>query len=155
MCCNCQLAEGEKSDPSNYRGCRHAKEEMLRRKAERTPKTTTGRVFPTKLATPGVSFAAAFRGRTVDQQKPPAHLVTKAAPGTLESRISAPLPQLNQPTGQSVRACSVNSEPLDNMLRVITVVQQIMTEFNGAVSEEEKILAITKIVLNLMKQNGH
>jgi hypothetical protein len=41
------------------------------------------------------------------------------------------------------------------MLRVVTVVQQIMTEINGAVSEEEKIVAITKIVLNLMKQDGH
>jgi hypothetical protein len=41
------------------------------------------------------------------------------------------------------------------MLRVVTVVQQIVTEFNGAVSEEEKIVAITKIVLNLMNQNGH
>jgi hypothetical protein len=40
-------------------------------------------------------------------------------------------------------------------LREVTVVQQIMTEFSGAVSEEEKILAIIKIVLNLMKQNGH
>jgi hypothetical protein len=41
------------------------------------------------------------------------------------------------------------------MLRVVTAVQQIMTEFNGAVSEEDKIVAITKIVLNLMKQDGH
>jgi hypothetical protein len=41
------------------------------------------------------------------------------------------------------------------MLRVVTEVQQIMTEFNGAVSEEDKIVAITKIVLNLMKQDGH
>jgi hypothetical protein len=40
------------------------------------------------------------------------------------------------------------------MFIVVTVVQQIMTEFNGAVSEEEKILVITKIVLNLKKQNG-
>jgi hypothetical protein len=38
---------------------------------------------------------------------------------------------------------------------VVTVVQQIMTESNGAVLEGHKILAITKIVLNLMKQNGH
>jgi hypothetical protein len=37
---------------------------------------------------------------------------------------------------------------------VVTVVQQIMTEFNEAVLEEAKILAITKIVLNLMEQNG-
>jgi hypothetical protein len=57
--------------------------------------------------------------------------------------------------GQSVPATDVNSPPLDNMLRVGTVVQQIMTEFNGAVSEEDKIVAITKTVLNLMKQNGH
>jgi hypothetical protein len=41
------------------------------------------------------------------------------------------------------------------MLRVVTVVQQIMPEFNGAVSEEDQIVAITKIVLNLMNQNGH
>jgi hypothetical protein len=41
------------------------------------------------------------------------------------------------------------------MLRVVTIVQQIMTEFNGAVSEEAKIMAITKIVLNLMKQKGN
>jgi hypothetical protein len=40
------------------------------------------------------------------------------------------------------------------MLRVVTVVQLIMTELNGAVSEEAKIVTITKIVLSLMKQNG-
>jgi hypothetical protein len=40
------------------------------------------------------------------------------------------------------------------MFRVLTAVQQIMTEFSVAVSEEQKVLAITKIVLNLMKQNG-
>jgi hypothetical protein len=27
-CCNCQLAEGETAHPSNYRGCRHPKEEL-------------------------------------------------------------------------------------------------------------------------------
>jgi hypothetical protein len=40
------------------------------------------------------------------------------------------------------------------MFKVATVVQQIMTELSGAVSEEDKIAAITKIVLNLMKQDG-
>jgi hypothetical protein len=30
-----------------------------------------------------------------------------------------------------------------------------MKDFNGAVSEEAKIVVITKIVFNLMKQNGH
>jgi hypothetical protein len=40
------------------------------------------------------------------------------------------------------------------MFKVATVVQQIMTELNWAVSEEDKIAPITKIVLNLMKQDG-
>jgi hypothetical protein len=34
---------------------------------------------------------------------------------------------------------------------VVMVVQQIMTQSNGAVLEEAKILAITKTVLNLME----
>jgi hypothetical protein len=35
------------------------------------------------------------------------------------------------------------------------VVQRIMTEFNGAVLKEAKIVAITKTVLILVQQNGH
>jgi hypothetical protein len=41
------------------------------------------------------------------------------------------------------------------MLKVVTVVQQIMTEVSGALSQEVQITAITKIVLKLMNQNGH
>jgi hypothetical protein len=42
------------------------------------------------------------------------------------------------------------------MLKVaVTVAQQIMTECNGAVLEKAKMVAITKIVLNLMQQTGH
>jgi hypothetical protein len=33
--------------------------------------------------------------------------------------------------------------------------QQIITELSEAVSEEDKIMVITEIVLNLMKQNGY
>jgi hypothetical protein len=47
----------------------------------------------------------------------------------------------------------VNSSPLDNLVRVVTVVQQFMTEYNGAVSNEAKIQAISKIVLTLLEQN--
>jgi hypothetical protein len=35
------------------------------------------------------------------------------------------------------------------MLRIVTSGQQFMTEFNGAVSEEEKTVAITNIFLNM------
>jgi hypothetical protein len=38
---------------------------------------------------------------------------------------------------------------------VVTVVQQIMPEFNGAVPEEAKRVAITRTVLNFMEQNDH
>jgi hypothetical protein len=37
-CCNCQLAEGERAHPANYRSCRHAKEEMRKKKPQGTPK---------------------------------------------------------------------------------------------------------------------
>jgi hypothetical protein len=71
------------------------------------------------------------------------------------NKKSVPSPEQLQQTGQSLRATNVNSLSLDKMLNVVaTVVQQIMTECNGAVSEA-KILAITKIVLNVMEQNGH
>jgi uncharacterized coiled-coil protein SlyX len=40
------------------------------------------------------------------------------------------------------------------MFQVAGIVQQIMTELSGAVTEEQKIVAITKLVLNLMKENG-
>jgi hypothetical protein len=94
-----------------------------------------------------------LRGKREDQQQPPASQVAVVSPGTVEPKVCTPSPQ--QPAGHSVRAQNVNSEPLDNMLRVVTVLQQIMTEFNGAVSKEDKKVAITKIVLDLMEQNGH
>jgi hypothetical protein len=36
----------------------------------------------------------------------------------------------------------------------VTIFRQIMTELSGAQTEEDRIMAITKIVLKLMKQNG-
>jgi hypothetical protein len=61
---------------------------------------------------------------------------------------SVPAPEGLQQTGHSVGATNVKFVSGQN-------VQQIMTESNGAVLEEDKILAITKIVLNLMEKNGH
>jgi hypothetical protein len=66
-CCNCPLAEGEKLHPANYRG-RHEKEEMQKKKSQRTPRTTTGRLFFSNLTTKGMSFAAALRGKTEEQR---------------------------------------------------------------------------------------
>jgi hypothetical protein len=57
-------------------------------------------------------------------------------------------------TGQSVQAKDVNSS-LNDMFKVAAIVQQNMTELSGAVTEEQKIVAITRIIFNLMKTNGH
>jgi hypothetical protein len=110
-------------------------------------------VFSSNLTTPGVSFSAALRGSTAQQQPQARQVPVADSPAEVKLRSPASGQQLK--TGQSVWARTVNSQSLDNMLRVVTVVQQIMTEVNGAVSEEDKIVAITKIVLNLMNQNGH
>jgi hypothetical protein len=130
------------------------KEEIQKKKSQRTPKTKTGRLFSSKLTTPGMSFAAELRGKTEEQQQPQTQQV--AVPATMEPRVPVALPQQEQQkAGQSVWAPNVNSLSSDKMLKLlVTVVQQIITESNGALLEEAKILAITKIVLNLMEQNG-
>jgi hypothetical protein len=60
--------------------------------------------------------------------------------------------QNNQQTGQPVQAPSVNSSSLDDMFKVATIVQQITTELNRAVSEEDKRAVIIKITLNVIKK---
>jgi hypothetical protein len=74
---------------------------------------------------------------------------------SLRGKRSVPAPVRQKDAGQSVPATDVNSLPLENMMRVVSVVHQIVTEINSSVSEEDKIVAITEIVLNLLKQNGH
>jgi hypothetical protein len=150
-CCNCTLVDGEKPHLSNYRGCSHAREEVHRRKVQTIPKNTTGRVFSSNYTKPGLSFAAALRNNVEQQQQPHPQRPSVAGLASVEKRsVTAPVQQKD--AGQSVPATDVNSPPLE--LRVVTVIQQIMTEFNGAVSEEDNIVVITKIALNFMKQNG-
>jgi hypothetical protein len=112
-------------------------------------------VFSSSRTTPVVSFAAALQGSAAQQQQKPQARHPPVADAPADMNSNRPASGSQQNTGQSVRAQTVSSQPLDNMLRVVTAVQQIMTEFNGALSEEDKIVAITKIVLNLMKQDGH
>jgi hypothetical protein len=101
-------------------------------------------VFTSKPVKPTLSFSAAFRGHTDEQ----AHKETATRlNGTKPTATS------HQETSQSVLAPSVNNDTHD-MIRVITIVQQIMTELKGAVSEEAKVLAITKILVKLMNKDG-
>jgi hypothetical protein len=55
----------------------------------------------------------------------------------------------NQPGQQSG---TKQKSTMDNMFKVINVVQQIMTGLNESVSEEDKTMTITKIVLNLINE---
>jgi hypothetical protein len=75
----------------------------------------------------------------------------------MKPRVPAGLPQHEQQTTiQSVRPPNVKSLSLEKILKVlVTVVQQVMTEYNGAVLQETKIVAITKFFLNLMEENVH
>jgi hypothetical protein len=59
--------------------------------------------------------------------------------------------QAIQRAGMSVQAPSSTK---NDTLKVDTVVQQIITEPSEAVSVKDKIMVITKIVVNLAKQNG-
>jgi hypothetical protein len=58
-CCIGTLA-GERPHPVSYRGCSHAKGGLQRRRAQRAPKGSTGRMF-SKFTSPEQSYAAALR----------------------------------------------------------------------------------------------
>jgi hypothetical protein len=130
---------------------------MQKKKSQRTPRTTTGRVLSSNLTTPGMSLAVALRGRTEEAQQSQTHQVAVAGPATVELRVPVALSQNEQQaTSQLIWVPNVNNFSLDKMLKIVlTVVLRVMTECNGAVSQEDKIQAITNIVLNLTEQNGH
>jgi hypothetical protein len=56
-----------------------------------------------------------------------------------------------QRTGLSVQAPSSAN---NGMLNIVTVVQLIITELSEAVSEKDKIMVITEMILNSEKQHG-
>jgi hypothetical protein len=88
-CCNCKLVDGEETHSSNYRGCRHAKEEMRKGKLQRAPKSITGRVFPSSRTTPRLTYMAVLRSNTQKQQQPQPSSVAQASPAKV-GEISPP-----------------------------------------------------------------
>jgi hypothetical protein len=128
----------------------------MQKKSQRTPRTTTERVFSSNLTTPGLSFTAELQGKTGTA----AASDTSGGSGRARQSGNQGHCRLTSARTADNRSVSsgpnVNSSSLDKMSKVVeTVVQQIMTEFNGAVLEEAKLLDITKIVLNFIEQNGH
>jgi hypothetical protein len=115
-CCNCQLAEGGKPHPANYRGCKRAKEKM-RKEPEGTPKTSSGRVFSSNPVKPHLSFAAALRGQSSQPHQEASEITCN--PVTTAQPINV------QKTGQSVQATPVNNDS-DIMFRAYAAAGQIM-----------------------------
>jgi hypothetical protein len=141
--CNCQLAEGEKPHPANYRGCKRAKEEMQKKHPQGTPKSTSGKVFSSNIVKPHLSFAEALRGQA--KQQPHQEVAVNTTTTTTKDQTAGQSVQVQAPT--------VSSDPTD-MYRAIIVAQQIMAELKDAASEEAKFLGIAKIVFKFMKDNG-
>jgi hypothetical protein len=70
--CENQIAAGwgNKPHPSNYRGCRHAKE-LLRRKTQKAPASDPpGRMLTSRLTTSTASLVTAVRGQHQSQADP-------------------------------------------------------------------------------------
>jgi hypothetical protein len=129
--------EGENPHPASYRGCSIAKGELQRRRA-RAPKGPTGRTFFSKFTLQQQSYAAVLRQDKQHQQ-----------PQTTQTEQQY-LPQKEfQKTDLSVQAPSSSNND-----SVATVVRQITTKLTKAVSEEDRVMVITKLVLNLLQQNG-
>jgi hypothetical protein len=99
-----------------------------------------------------MSFAEALQSKVDHTQQSHPSQAAAAATVTVDQPRVQTSPKW-QKAGLSAPAQIINSLPLDNMVRVVTVVQQFMTEYNGAVSKEAKIQAISKIVLTLLEQN--
>jgi hypothetical protein len=78
-----------------------------------------------------MSFAWTLQNKAKKQQQPHIDRVPVAGPAAIE-KTNAPPPERQHNTGLSAQVSNVNSLPLDNMLRAITVVQQIMTGFSDA-----------------------
>jgi hypothetical protein len=130
ICCNCKLGDGEEPQPPNYRGCRHAKEKMRKRKSQRVAITTTGRMFSSSHTTPGLTFAMVLRSNTqLSCVGLPRHSGRNECPHSLET-------QPQQVPRQTIDAPNANSSSLNDIFKVVaTAFKQVTTRLNGAESE--------------------
>jgi hypothetical protein len=90
--------------------------------------------------------------RGTPEQKNRSNLRHEEVPGT--NKHEGTKKEQKHKTDQSVRAPTVSSLPLDNMFKVVSVIQQSMTQFSNAETEETRTMVITKLVLYIMKQNS-
>jgi hypothetical protein len=93
---------------------------------------------------------AALRG--TPQQNKKQNIRNEAVPTMKEHKVSR---NEQHETGRSVHAPTVNSLCVDNIFRVVSLVQQIMTDFSDAESEEDRTMATAKLVSYITTQHGH
>jgi hypothetical protein len=89
------LVDGEEPHLSNYRGCRHPKEEMRKRNSHRAPKSTPRRMLSSNYTTPALSSAAALRSNTQERLPQPPSFAQACTPTVGE--MSAPPPLRHNP----------------------------------------------------------
>jgi hypothetical protein len=78
-----QARRMREAKPSNYSGCKRAKEELQKRKSQKSQtKEPIGRVFSSRLATHTVSFAEAVKGK--QRKQPQQNQTPKATTGGTE-----------------------------------------------------------------------
>jgi hypothetical protein len=112
------------------------------------PRDSLGEHNSLKFTSSEQSYAAALRQDTQQQQP--------QAPQTDGKSVQHPvqqhLPQQEfQKTDVSVQAPSLSD---NDKIEVATVVGQIMRELSGAVSEEDKVMIVTMMVLDIMQRNS-
>jgi hypothetical protein len=82
-----------------------------------------------------MSFMEALQINVGQTQQSHPRQAAEEGPVTVD-QLRVQTPPKWQEAGQSAPAQIVNSSPLQNMVRAVTVVQQLMTEVNGAMSSE-------------------
>jgi hypothetical protein len=127
-------------------------------KAAESAQDYKGRVFSSSHTTPGlqVSFAAVLRSNTTIAAASATLSFTGLPRHSGRNESSGPLRHNQQVPSQTVQASNAKSSSLYDVFTVVaTTFEQLLTKLNGAESEQDKIRAITKIVLKLKKKNDH
>jgi hypothetical protein len=94
---------------------------MQKRRLQRAPKTTTGRVFSSNHTTAGLSFAAVLCSNTQQLQLPQPPSVAHACPATVgEMSAHPPLKHSQQVPSQSLQAPNAYSSSVNNMFKVVS-----------------------------------
>jgi hypothetical protein len=101
------------------------------------------------MTIPTVSLAEAVKGQ---RRKHPQQIQTLTATvgSADDAEQQSTAKEREQPAQTNRTPGNSNTSSLDNMFKIATTVQQIMSGLNEAVSEEEKIITITKIVMKLI-----